>query len=575
MICYVNYVPMWFKKTLLVLFFFILYLNGHAQKKDRCQLQIITFQLNNPTNYKLKKNSFYVKDSTEILEKLQNIKDQLVKSGYLSASIDSLTKEHSDYYAYLYIGKLYRWEKLNAAKVNDEAIKVSGINKVNGKIVDFDGFRKRQEKLLDYYVASGYPFVQTHIDSLTIKNSLFNAKLNISKNKKFYFDTIYVKGKVNISKKLIYRYIGIKPSAVLNQGKVDNIDNNLNKLAYLTVAKPTELEFFEGKVDVFVYLKKKKSNFFSGIIGFASNEKENNKLQLTGNISLNLNNSFGIGENINLRWESYKDSSQFLTTGLSFPYLFFLPIGFSAGFQLDKDMLNYLNLNYSLAFSYDVNVENSFQLHFKQSRSFLIDAEPENTASYENTNSYILGLSVAVNKTNRLFVPQRGFNVRLYSGYGNRWAEQSGNSAVIEAGFEAAYYWQLTNYLTFNFKNSSKGIFQDEGFYENEMFKLGGIKSIRGFDEKSILATAYSIFTLEPRFFISDYSFLSVFADYIYFEVDALEQTKINSGYGLGAGISIDIKAGILSLNFAVGKLNDNPFRLSNTKVHFVYVARF
>ena len=570
-----NCVPMWFKKTLLVLFFFVLCFNGYAQKKDKIHLQIIILKTGNPSNYKLKKNSFDLKDSTEVLEKLLDIKGQLVKSAYLSASIDSLTKDSSIYYAYLHIGKLYRWGNLNTSDVDHEVVKISGIDKLNGKIVDFENFRKRQEKLLDYYVASGFPFMQTGLDSLAVKNSLFDAKLNINKNKKFYFDTIYVKGKVNISKKLVYRYIGIKPGDVFNQGKVDGIDNNLNKLAYLTVAKSTELEFFDGKADVFVYLKKKKSNYFSGIIGFSSNEKENNKLQLTGNIGLNLNNSFGIGENINLRWESYKDSSQFLTTGFSFPYLFFLPIGFSAGFQLDKDMLDYLNLNYSFAFSYDVNVENSFLLYFKRNRSFLINTETENASNYENTNSYTLGLSVAVNKTNRLFVPQNGFNVRLYSGYGNRWAEQSGNSSVIEAGFDAAYYWQITNNLTFSFKNSSKGMFQDEGFYENEMFKLGGIKSIRGFDEKSILATAYSIFTLEPRFFIGDYSFLSIFGDYIYFEIDALEQTKINSGYGLGTGISIDTKAGILSLNFAVGKLNDNPFRLSNTKVHFVYVARF
>lgn len=570
-----NYVSMWFKKTLLVLFFFVLYLNGHAQKKDKCHLQIIILKPDTSINYKLKKNSFDLKDSTEVLGKLQNIKNQLVKSGYLSASIDSLTKDSSNYYAYLHVGKLYRWQELNTEYIDNEAVKVSGINKVNGKTVDFDDFRKRQEKLLDYYVASGFPFVQTNIDSLTIKNSFFDAKLNIKKNKKFYFDTIYVKGKVNISKKLVYKYIGIKPGDVFNQGKVDDIDNHLNKLAYLTVVKPTELEFFDSKADVFVYLKKKKSNYFSGIIGFSSNEKENNKLQLTGNLGLNLNNSFGIGENINLRWESYKDSSQFLTTGFSLPYLFFLSIGFSAGFQLDKDMLDYLSLNYSFALSYDVNVENRFQLYFKQNRSFLINTEPEKTTSYENTNSYTLGLSVAVNKTNRLFVPQKGFDVRLYSGYGNRWVEQSGNSLVIEAGFEAAYYWQIANNLTFSFKNSSKGVFQDEDFYENEMFKLGGIKSIRGFDEKSILATAYSIFTLEPQFFISNYSFLSVFVDYIYFEADAIEQKQINSGYGLGTGISIDTKAGILSLNFAVGKLNDNPFRLSNTKVHFVYVARF
>ena len=44
--------------------------------------------------------------------------------------------------------------------------------------------------------------------------------------------------------------------------------------------------------------------FFNGIIGFASDEENDNKLIFTGNVKFDLNNTFGIGENIRLHWLS-------------------------------------------------------------------------------------------------------------------------------------------------------------------------------------------------------------------------------------------------------------------------------
>lgn len=564
-------------KILISIFLFILCfsINGFSQKNNTYILQIVLSKPGNLDSYRFKKSIFSVKDSAELFLKLEKIKGDLIKSAYLSASIDSLVKRKGGYFAYLYVGNKYHWGKLNTENIAADALRISRINKLDGAMVDFEDFKSRQRKLLDYYTRSAYPFARIGIDSLSIVDGLFNANLVLDKNQKIYFDTIYVKGKVDLSRKLIYKYIGIKPGDFYNQEKLDNLDAKLNKLSYLTVAKPAELEFFEQKVDVFVYLKKKKSNFFSGIIGFSSDEKDRAKLKLTGNLDLNLNNSFSIGENIRLRWENYKDSSQLLTTSIRFPYLFFLPIGFIAKLALDKNTLDYLNLDYSFALSYDINTENSFEFYFRKKQSFLINADFETNISVRSTNSYTIGLSARVNKTDRLLAPHSGFWLSLFSGYGERYVEQSGNTSLIEAGFSGAYYWQLTDNLIFSFKNASNAVLQDAGFYENEMFKLGGIKSIRGFDEKSILATTYSIFTLEPRLFIGKYSFLSVFADYIYLDQYAIIQRETSYGLGLGTGISIDTKGGLFSLNFAVGSMNNQAFRLSNTKVHIAYVVRF
>ena len=564
--------------SLIPIFFLmnISFANVYSQKVEGIHLQIITLESDKPVNFKLKKNTFKLKDSTALFKKLSELKTNWINDGYLSASIDSLVRDSNNYLAYLHIGPLFKWKELSLEDIESEAKKASGINKKDfaNNRVKHEIFQSKRNRLIKYYENNGYPFAQIGIESFSTKNNYFKGRLYINKNQKIYFDTIFIKGKVNISNKLIYKYIGIKPGDLFNQRKIDQINSNLNKLPYIEPAKPTEIEFFNKTADIHIYLKKKKSNLFNGIVGFTTNEEEN-KLKFTGNVKFDLNNSFGIGEHIDLHWENYKDSSQFLSTGIIFPYLFFLPIGVEANFQLDKDLLDYLNVNYSFAILYDIKPGNNIHVYFNQKRSYVIENDLEIESRFDNINNYLFGLSIGIDKTNRIILPRKGFNVQLSTGYGNRWTEQKGNSSMLEAGFFCAYYWKATNNLTFNFKNTSKGMYNDTGFYENEMYKIGGIRSIRGFDEKSLLASSYSIFTFEPRVFISNYSFLSIFTDYIYFEKNEIELTSQNHGISLGSGISIDSKAGIFSLNFAVGKLNDNPFRLSNTKLHFGYSARF
>jgi outer membrane protein assembly factor BamA len=551
---------------------FLLAAYGIFAQKNVYYLHLI-YKVNNPENYRFKKNVFSIKDTLEIYRKLSEIKSDLMQEGFLAASIDSVVKDSIHYYSYLFIGNKYNWN-LQTDNIIPQALKSAKIKQktFSGKKINISTYLRKRRQLLEYYDNTGYPFAEINIDSLIIEPNYVSGNLKINPNRKFYFDTIYIKGKLKISPKLIYKNIGIKPGDVFSGENLRKVDENIQKLSFATLMKPSELEFFPGKVDLYLYLKKQKSNFFSGILGFASNENTN-QLKLTGNIRLDLNNSFRIGENIALRWESYADSSQYLFTQLKFPYLFFVPLGFATDFELDKTTMDYLNLNYSFAFIYDFSFGNGISMFYRRRQSFLINNDT--TSSFGNTDNSVWGMKVSIDNTNRLFVPQRGYKISLSTAYGSRETEQNSKLNIFEADFYAAYYWFVSNYFNVLMSNVSAGIFNDEGFYENEMYKLGGILTVRGFDEKSLLASAYSIFTIEPRFFIGKYSFLSVFADYVYFNTKGIAVQTSNSGIGLGAGFNMDTKAGVFSINFAVGSLNGQPFQLSNTKIHVGYIARF
>ena len=127
-----------------------------------------------------------------------------------------------------------------------------------------------RKKAIEYYENNGYPFASVLIENITINNDGVIGDLLIRKNVFVKVDSIVVKGKPKISMKYLNYYLPIKKGEVYNQGKINDLSNIVEELSYLKVAKPAEIEFRDGKADIYLYLKNKPANYFNGIIGFAS-----------------------------------------------------------------------------------------------------------------------------------------------------------------------------------------------------------------------------------------------------------------------------------------------------------------
>src|SRR5690606_37052388 len=107
-----------------------------------------------------------------------------------------------------------------------------------------------------------------------------------------------------------------------------------------------------------------------------------------------------------------------------------------------------------------------------------------------------------------------------------------------------------------------------ESLFQNELLRIGGLKTLRGFDEESINASLYSIFTLEYRFLLDRNSYFSVFSDAAYYENKSQDTFIKDTPVGIGAGLSFETAAGIFTLNYALGRQFDNPFYFRAGKVH-------
>lgn len=118
-------------------------------------------------------------------------------------------------------------------------------------------------------------------------------------------------------------------------------------------------------------------------------------------------------------------------------------------------------------------------------------------------------------------------------------------------------------------------VFGNSTIFKNELFRIGGLKTLRGFDEESIYTSTYVIPTLEYRFLFAQNSNILLFAEGAWYENNSNGQYLNDTPVSVGAGVNFETKAGILSLNYALGNQMGNGFDLRNGKIHFGLTALF
>ena len=131
-----------------------------------------------------------------------------------------------------------------------------------------------------------------------------------------------------------------------------------------------------------------------------------------------------------------------------------------------------------------------------------------------------------------------------------------GGRNVINLGTNAAYIY-------------------NPNLFTNELYRIGGLKTLRGFDEESIYASIYTIGKIEYRYLLEQNSFLFTFINTAWYENSSNNLHLSDTPFGFGTGINFETKIGIMSVSYALGKQFNNPILFKNGKIHFGIVNYF
>ena len=150
------------------------------------------------------------------------------------------------------------------------------------------------------------------------------------------------------------------------------------------------------------------------------------------------------------------------------------------------------------------------------------------------------------------------------------------NTLQTEAKLSAAFYFPTFKIATFKLGFEGGYQYNQETIFENELYRIGGNSLLRGFDELSVLTSAYIVSTAEFRLLLDRNSYLSFpFIDYGLTKIMMDEDVFWDTVLSVGMGINFSTPAGIFNVSFAAGRRLSNPIDFGNTKIHFGYVSLF
>ncbi len=563
-----------------------------------CQVaraQMHTLIIVNTDTQNVFKKINYVKQfaSQQLLTKqLNTVYLSLLNKGYIAASIDSvITDSLKNHTAFLHIGNAYKWVNLTCNLEQQNVVHKLGYGE---QFFTKRPFKNNElnvflQKIITYYENHGYPFALAKLDSVTITNQNIKANLIIEKNILIKLDSLVTIGNGKVSYKFLSRYLGIKNGMPYNEIAYKLASSKLKQLPFVTETKPSYLQLTNKYNKLFLFLDKKNASQFDGIIGMQPNEK--GKTIFTGDLKIKLvNNLFKSGETIDLNWRRLQSQTQDLKLNLIYPYIAGLPIGSDYLLKLYKKDTTFIDITNSIGLNYYYTGLNHVKVFYKQRNANLISTAglQFNTVlpEYADVVTKAYGVGLFFEKLNYKFNPKKGISFNVIGSVGNRVikrnpkindiAYQNINLKTSQYQSEATLTSFINVYKNHVLKLSSQfGTVFGSTLYRNELFRIGGLKTLRGFDEESIYASTYVIPTVEYRFLFEQNSNLFLFAESAWYE-NASNLTYLNDmPIGVGAGINFETKAGIFNLSYALGKQLNSNFDFRIGKIHAGLTALF
>lgn len=535
------------------------------------------------------KKQFISKASRD--KELQNVLFTCYDNAFLSASFDSLITDSLSLRAYLNVGTQYKWAYLKKGNVDEGVLSEIGFREklYSNKPVSFKNVKRVQEKLITYYENNGYPFASVKLDSIVITKGIIAAQLKLTKNAEIIIDSIVIKGNAKIIPVYIYNYLGIKPGSLYNEAQLKKVNTRIAELPFIRSTKPASVTFSDKFNKLILSLEKKRASQFDGIVGILP-DNVTGKILFTGDVRLKLQNGLGRGELIDLNWRKLQSLTQDLKVRLVYPFILRTPFGLDYNFKLYKKDTTFLDVNQNIGVQYLLIGGNYVKVFYNNKTSTLLSTKgleylttlPANADV--STNMYGLGLKYE--KLDYRLNPRKGFTVLMNASAGTKKIRKNSklnpivyeklrlSSALYNGDFEGAVFLPIANRSALKIGAQAAFIYGETTF-QNELSRIGGLKTLRGFDEESIYASSFSILTLEYRFILEQNSYLYVFGDGAWYENNEVSRYVQDTPFGFGAGISFETKAGIFSINYALGKQFSNPIELRSGKIHFGIVNYF
>ena len=493
----------------------------------------------------------------DALDEIDRILQQVKKRGFFTARIDSISKTNKELIAYLDLGKKINEIIIVTKKDNTNGIIDSGIDSIKIKTREFSDITNQLLKKID---RKGNSFSEiTYVNPL-LKNDTLFLEMKISNSSSRKIDKVITRGYEDFPKKFITKYFLIDKNTVFSKQKLNQVSALSNKLDFIKEKKAPEVLFKKDSTHLYLFLDKIGTSSFDGLVNFSS--KENGKgLLLNGNLDLKLNNTFNTGEKIEIIWNKVSDEKTDFKINSYVPYILNSKFSTTLEFYLYREDSTFINTNFELKTDYSINQKSHASILYSSEKSnYLLDISNNDLASYSN---YFIGLGYELKKssTSNLYKYKNGLNLNLTIGKRKTDIESINQ---LKFHFSAFANVQINNRGYLNIKNES-GLLTSKNYLLNELFRIGGANSIRGYNEQSIFNNGYSYSNIEFRYSLDTSSYLYSITDLGGYKENTTN--KIKKLLGIGAGYQFRINNNLVNLGYVISTNSSTNAKLNSSRL--------
>jgi hypothetical protein len=497
-----------------------------------------------------------------VFDEFQLVSTKLMKLGYINTELISNNKvndstflfeidlKNRTNFVHIYIGKNSNLKLLSKAFHKRDTIKV--------KIGETESYLNA---LLNDFESKGYSLAKIKLINFQSKNKSLYAELFLDQGNLRILNNIVIKGYDKFPESHKKEILRIFKNKTFNQDNLSKVQNAFEQFRFVNQVKYPEILFTKDTTKIYVYLEKAKANKFDGYIGFSNDKK--NKLELNGYLDLLLVNIMNAGENLSLYWKSDSGNQKTFNLGVEVPYIFKSPIGIKANLNIYKQDSIFQNAKTAIDVGYFFSYTSRLYLGYQSAESSDIQ-KTNNSTIRDYNNSYVTANFEYVNldKSNFLFPEKTKLISKI--GYGSRYSN-SNNYQQFFANIDISHSLKLNDKNSVYLKSRNYYL-QSDQYIINELYRFGGINSIRGFNENSLQGNFFSSLLSEYRYLVSPDLYVHTILDYGYFS-DATS-SKSDNLFGVGFGFGLLTKNGLLNMVYANGSSGNQNIQLSNSVVH-------
>lgn len=508
-------------------------------------------------------------DASAVLKEVNNFSDKLLRAGFLEANLKQTGKSNDSTFNYDCLpGK--RTSSLLIYMRHDDPLRTVLLKETKSDTltIPFTTVNDFMNQSMSVLEKKGFALARTRLTNFEKRDNELIAQLEIISEKKRTLDDIVIKGEVKFPeshRKMLLRQF---KKQIFNQDNLKRLYDNMEKFRFVRQTKYPEILFKTDSTKVYCYLEKSKSNTFEGFIGFSNDETQ--KTVINGYLDLSLKNLLNTGETFALNWKSNGNDQKTFNASIELPYIFESPLAAKAHLNIFKQDSTFQNTITALDLGYLLNYNTRIYLGYQSSESS--DIQNQNTFTLSDySNSYVtsqfqyMGL-----KPDELLFSEKT-KIALKTGIGSRRSKFNKDRQVFfDVDLKHTFFLNNTNNIQIRSQNY---YLNSDRYIINELYRFGGIQSVRGFNENSLQANLLTSVLSEYRYVIARNLYVHSITDYGYF----YDETTKNKGalLGLGLGFGLVTANGLFNFVYANGSTGGQEIKGSNSIVHISFKTQF